>query len=185
MPIRLSECERQILYTVLMNGRATVPEISRQVRCRSHVVQHALRKFRDTGLIARRVMIDIFRLGYSRHAIYITLSSEGQHKKLEIAQFLADSVCTTVVLEVGGEYDFFVATVTRTSAELAAFNQELSSRFGALFSKKDVAVTVRHSVFGEKVLVRNPDQYVECFYEVDSSLSSQSVSLDNLDHQLL
>jgi Lrp/AsnC family leucine-responsive transcriptional regulator len=75
--------------------------------------------------------------------------------------------------------------VTRTSAELATFNHELSSKFGSLFLKKDVAVTVRHSVFGEKMLVANPELYAECFYEVDHSLVRASVELDELDHQLL
>lgn len=185
MAIKLNGTERHILYTVLMNGRLSVPQIARQVGCHAPTVHHAIRKFKAAGLISRRIMIDIFRLGYARHAIYITLSSEGQEKKPDIARFLTNSSCTTVVLEVGGEYDFFVATVTRTSAELAAFNHDLSSKFGSLFLKKDVAVTVRHSVFGEKMLVDNPDLYTECFYEVDHSLSNAIVELDTLDHQLL
>jgi DNA-binding Lrp family transcriptional regulator len=185
MAIKLNGTERHILYTVLMNGSLNVPQIARQVGCHAPTVHHAIRKFKAAGLISRRIMVDIFRLGYARHAIYITLSSEGQEKKPDIARFLTNSSCTTVVLEVGGEYDFFVATVTRTSAELAAFNHELSSRFGSLFLKKDVAVTVRHSVFGEKMLVDNPDVYTECFYEVDHSLSNTIVQLDAVDHQLL
>ena len=185
MPMKLSIPERRILYTVLMNARLSVQEIARHLGCSAPVVQHAVRKFRDAGLISRRVMIDIFRLGYARHSIYITLSSEGQDKKGEISRFLAKSSCTTVVLEVGGDYDFFVATVTRTSAELAAFNHELSSGFGSLFLKKDVAVTVRHSVFGEKLLVADPALHAECFFEVCPSLNGPTVELDALDHRLL
>lgn len=185
MPMKLSIPERRILYTVLMNARLSVQEIARHLGCSAPVVQHAVRKFRDAGLISRRVMIDIFRLGFASHDVYLTLSSEGQRKKTEIAQFLASSSCTTMVLEVGGEYDFFVRTVTRTSAELASFNHDLSTRFGSLFLKKDVAVTVRHSVFGEKMLVMDPALYAECFYDVGPSLNKAPVELDVLDHRLL
>jgi DNA-binding Lrp family transcriptional regulator len=185
MPIKLSVPERHILYTVLMNARLTVPEIARQVGTSAPVVQHALRKFKVAGLISHRVMIDIFRLGYASHDVYLTLSSEGQRTKAEIAQFLARSGCATMVLEVGGEYDFFVRTVTRTSAQLAAFNHELSAKFGSLFLKKDVAVMVRHSVFGEKMLVNDPKLHCECFFEVDPSATPTPLELDSMDHRLL
>ena len=183
--MKLSIAERRILYTVLMNARLTVQEIAHRVGYSARVVQHSLRKFKDSGLISRRVMIDIFRLGYGSHDVYLTLSSEGQRKKTDIARLLCDSSCVTMVLEVGGEYDFFVRTVTRTSAELAAFNHELSMRFGSLFLKKDVAVMVRHSVFGEKMLAADPSLHSECFYEVHQSLGSVPLELDSLDHRLL
>jgi Lrp/AsnC family leucine-responsive transcriptional regulator len=183
--MRLSKTERHILYTVLMNARVPVPDLARQVGCAQNAVQYALRKFKESGLIHRRVMIDVFRLGYARHAIYITLSSEGQIRREDIAAFLTASPYTTVVLDVGGDYDLFVATVTRSSAELARFNQELSGRFGSLFLKKDIAVTVRHSVFGEKVLVGDPSLYSECYYEVDPNMTERPIQVDDLDHRLL
>lgn len=85
MPIKLSVPERHILYTVLMNARLTVPEIARRVGTTAPVAHHSIRKFKVAGLFSRRVMIDIFRLGYVSHDVYLTLSSEGQRAKAEIA----------------------------------------------------------------------------------------------------
>jgi DNA-binding Lrp family transcriptional regulator len=179
--IKLTEAERHILYIVLMNARATAPEIAAKVGCRVHIVQTAIRKFWRHQLISPRPFINIFRLGYSRHALYITLSSEGQSRREAIADFLVNAPCTTAVLDLGGEYDFFVSLVARSVAEVAQFNQSLSASFGYPFSKKEVALTVRHAVFGEKVLAKDPSHYTEAFYEV----GGESFAVDVIDQKLL
>jgi DNA-binding Lrp family transcriptional regulator len=85
------------------------------------------------------------------------------------------------VLDLGGEYDFFVSLVARSVAEVAQFNQSLSASFGYPFSKKEVALTVRHAVFGEKVLAKDPSHYTEAFYEV----GGESFAVDVIDQKLL
>jgi DNA-binding Lrp family transcriptional regulator len=181
VPLKLSVLERHILYLVLMDAKASVTEVARRLGCRDHHVRYALLKFRDSGVISRRMMIDVFRLGFSRHAYYVSLSSEGQKRREEIVEFLVRDPCTTVVLEVGGEYDLFVAIVARSSVALSQFGQSLSQKFGGLFSRKDVAVTVRHSVFGEKLLVDDEKLFMESFYEA----TAEHVEVDDLDDRLL
>jgi DNA-binding Lrp family transcriptional regulator len=176
-----TQLERSILYLVLMDASASVVKIAATLGCKPHSVQAAINKFRRNGLISRRIMVDVYRLGYSRHAFYISLSSEGQRQRDKLVLSLVNHPSTTVVLEVGGEYDFFVAVITRNPGELAAFQSTLADTFGVPFQKKDLALTIRHSVFGEKSLLADLSACTECTYAVTDSL----VETDALDRRIL
>lgn len=177
----LSTVEREILYLTLMDATAPAVKIAEKVGCKPHAVQAALAKFQARDIISRRVMINVFRLGYSLHSIYISLSVEGQRLREEIAQHLATYSATSMVLELSGEYDFFVSLVARDAVELARFNYELSGRFSGAVLKKDVAVAVSNTEFGEKVLLPGDGFYAECTYSADQ----EKYRVDSVDRRLL
>jgi|688.fasta_scaffold03844_3 DNA-binding Lrp family transcriptional regulator len=177
----LSAVEREILYLTVMDAAAPAAKIAKKIGCKPHAVQAALAKFQARDIISRRVMINVFRLGYSLHSIYISLSVEGQRFREEIAQHLASYPATSVVLELSGEYDFFVSLVVRDAPELARFNYELSERFSGAVLKKDVAVAVSNTEFGEKVLLPGDGLYSECTYSADQ----EKHDVDFVDRRIL
>ncbi len=179
--MKLSASEGDILYATLMHGGVPVAQLARMVGCREHVVRRAISKFYENGLIARRVMINCMTLGYSSFHIYASLSSEGQRKKKEVIAHLVGSARTSTVLEVGGEYDLFTSVIVESARELAQFSEDVTSKFGPVFARKDIAVTIRHSVFGEKLLTTNPKLFAECSIEA----VDQPKQVDDLDRRIL
>ena len=177
----LSDTERHILYLVLIDASASVAKIAATLGCKTHVVRAAYSKFRRSGLISRRVMIDIFQLGYSRHSMCVTLSPEKKHLRSEIAEFLAKDPHTSVVLEVGGDYDLFIAILVRSLEELSTFQSALLANFSSPIQHKDVAISLRCSIFSEKSLAPDQSLYSESTCKVTSHL----VHVDTLDRRLL
>lgn len=173
--------DRDILYLVLMNASASVAKIARTVGCSPNLVQSALRKLHAKGLIYRRVMIDAFRLGLTRHSIYLSLSSEGQRERERFVSYLVEHMATSVVMEVAGDYDLLVGVLVRNAAELVQFQGELAAAFPGAVLRKEMAATVRHSVFGEKSLVTDKSLYSECSY----AMSSETSEADIVDRQIL
>ncbi len=177
----LAEQDREILYLALMDASASVAKLAAAVGCKPHVVQAALTKFHSTGLISRRVMVDAFRLGLSRHSIYISLSKDGQEKCGKVSEFLVDHPATSVVLEVAGDYDFFVAILVRDSGELAQFQLAFASAFPSATLRMDIAVTIRHSVYGEKSLLSDKRLYRECTF----AMGGRQFEADEVERRIL
>jgi Lrp/AsnC family leucine-responsive transcriptional regulator len=182
---KISETERQILYLMLMNGRASVAELAKTVGCPAHVAQHAIKKFRDNRLLSRRVAVNPYNLGYIGCHFLIGLSGEEHSKREEVAEFLARYPQITAILEIGGEYDFFLSMITRSRGELARINQEISEKMGHLLIKRHIGLPVRHAVFGAKLLTSRTDLYTECIYDISGEPMSPPLILDDVDHQLL
>ncbi|MFN4894590.1 MAG: winged helix-turn-helix transcriptional regulator [Pseudomonadota bacterium] len=179
--LKLSATEGDILYATLMHGDVSIAELARMVGYREHVVRRAISKFFENGLIARRVFINCMALGYSSFHIYATLSSEGQKKRKEVIAHLVGSVRTSTVLEVGGEYDLFISVIVESTRELAQFSEDVTSKFGPVFARKDIAVTIRHSVFGEKLLTTKQHLFAECSIEA----ADRPKQVDELDRKIL
>ncbi len=177
----LSPVEREILYHTVMDAAAPAVKIAEKVGCKPHAVQAAVAKFQSRDIISRRVMINAFRLGYSLHSIYISLSVEGQRSREEIAQHLVSYPAAGVVLELSGEYDFFVSLVAREALDLARFNYELSERFSGAVLKKDVAIAVSITEFGEKVLLPGEGFSPEWTYSADQ----EKHEIDIVDRRIL
>lgn len=182
---KLSDLERQILYVLEMDGRASVRDIAEKLGCRAHVVQHAIQKFRSNGAITRRVAVNLFRLGYIPHHIFLRLSGDAQSRRAEIAQYLCESPYTVAVLEVGGDYDFLLSIISRSPGELARFNQGIATNFGGFIASREIAAPVRHAVFGHKTLTDNKKLYSECLYDVGGEPSDAPLVLDDTDHRIL
>lgn len=179
--LKLSDREKTILYLVLTNGAATVPRIAELSGEKPHVVQAALRKFHSHNLLARHVLVNPWKLGYSAHDILITLSSEGQAHREAVAHFLSESSSTTAVFEVGGECDFLVQALVTDATGLSQFYLDLSERFEGCFLKKDLATTIQHTFFGEKHLTKN-----RALHSEDTvSATSETVEIDEIDRRIL
>lgn len=177
----LSAVEREILYLTVMDAAAPAVKIAERVGCKPHAVQAALAKFEAHQIFSRRVIVNVFRLGYSLHSVYVTLSTEGRGQRNEIAEHVAAHPATSSVLELSGEYDFVVSLVVRDSMALARFNYELSERFSGAVLKKDVAITLSNTEFGEKVLLPGDGLYSECSYAVDQ----ERHEVDAVDQRIL
>jgi DNA-binding Lrp family transcriptional regulator len=179
--LTLTQTERHILYLVLTDASASVAKIAAVSGYKQHIVQAAYSKFRAHGIIVRRVMIDTFRLGYSRHSLFIGLSPDGQRERRQLTEFLIKHPSVAVVVDVAGEYDIFLSLAVRSPEDLSKFQDLLSARFSSPIQQKDMSICLRHSIFGEKSLISDSTLYAEhsCY------VTSHVVTTDPLDRQLL
>jgi len=65
--------------------------------------------------------------------------------------------------------------------ELANFQKLLASHFTSPVQSKDLSISLRHSIFGEKSLMPDSTMYAES----SCTVTSQVVHIDSLDRQLL
>jgi len=179
--LQLSELEQDILYVTLMDAGASVVSIARRIGTKPHIVQAAVSKFRREGVISRRVIIDITRIGFSTHEFFISLSSEGQRAREAVVEYLKRSPWVGTVLEVGGEYDLMLTVRVRNQREMVEFQTGLSERFPGMFTRKDTSLAVEHWAYGEKFLVSNPSLYMEYHLQVPPF----TVAVDEIDKKIL
>lgn len=181
MAERFSQLERNILQYVITRANCPAREVAEALKVKDHQVHYSLRKFKSSGLISRRVMVDVYKLGYSRHTLFFSLTPEGQKRRSTIVKAVVESEFTSVMLELGGEYDYFFQLVVRELSDLVHFIHWLTEQYGDLFSKKSFGVQAEHFVFGEKLISDTPVEPNACSYQ----LADEHFEFDETDHKIL
>src|SRR3954447_8465167 len=81
---KLSATDRLILSAVHLDADRPISAVARLTGVRAHTVQYTLACLRDSGLIRRRPVIDVHRLGFAQHAFFLNvrLASVGARERL-------------------------------------------------------------------------------------------------------
>src|SRR4051812_23428884 len=105
---KLSATDRLILSAVHLDADRPISAISRLTGVRAHTVQYALASMRESGLIRRRPVIDVHRLGFAQYAFFLNvrLTSAGARERL--LGFFSGAPHVSHVFELGGEYQYGV-----------------------------------------------------------------------------
>jgi DNA-binding Lrp family transcriptional regulator len=105
---KLSATDRLILAAVHLDANRPIATVARLAGVRAHTVQYTLACLREGGLIRRRPMVDVHRLGYTQYALFldVRLTSEGAKERL--LGYFSESRDTSDVFEIGGEFQYGV-----------------------------------------------------------------------------
>lgn len=135
--MKLSALNRQILDAVVLQANKSVPELSREIGLREHVVRRVISSLLDQGVFLRRsIWVDPHILGLTLYIVHVELPLKSMgHREAFIEQLVSlEESCA--VAELGGEGLFEVRI-------LSTGRQHLDRLFQTLAEKAQVPFNIR------------------------------------------
>jgi DNA-binding Lrp family transcriptional regulator len=179
--MKVSEEQGRILRVIECAADMPLTEVAKRARVKLHSVRYHLKRFRDSGLLKERLFINTYRLGFTRYAIFFSVSGRRGSPRSELIKKLQRHDKVALVLEVGGEFQFEINVVVRIPAELQEFLDWMSKECGEGLGGKAVCVQLSHRLFGMKSLWAHGPKLPE----LDYGVVSETVLIDKLDHDIL
>ncbi len=179
--MKLSKFHRDLISVIHLNADMPLARLAREVGKPEHVVRYNLRRLLEEGVICFHPFIDVGRLGFSQYTLFFSLSHERHQDSDRLLRYLVESEQTTWVGRMAGEFHYGVSICARSLMELNIFLDDLSACFGTVFFEKSLSILMSFTHFRMKYLSkrRGPREYLTF------GTSTEQISIDELDHQLL
>ena len=153
MHSRLSKLELEIISIISTDGDIEIAKLSKLVNARPHQTRYAIEKLKQAGLTKPpRPLLDISKLGLTEYLVYFSLSSESHKKRDKILSNLVKNKQITSVIEVGGEFQFLIAMLTKSPYEVHQILNQLVDDLGVSIVRKSVVVACAYTTFGRRYL---------------------------------
>ena len=179
--MKLSRKELEILSVAQLQAEAPATLLRKYCRYQEHSIRYCLQRALERQLIVPRCFINLNRLGYSQYQLYFSLAAEKKQPRHELVQALAACDRVSWLGQLGGDYQYGMNIAARGVREIADLLYTLSSKCGGVLMDKVVAARLSFKYFGNRYLsnIKRPLKFLS--YEA----TSDSVSLDDLDHRIL
>jgi DNA-binding Lrp family transcriptional regulator len=164
-----------------MRGRASAAEMSKALKVRIHTVHYTLSRLLNEGILRRRVVINHYRLGLTRLAVYLSLPAMSDAAYTAFIKKLCASERVGLVLELGGAFHLAVSLIGTDVAQLREHMDWLVECAGVSWLAKSVTTPIQHTIYGTKVLGSGKVRLPPFGYQADVA----QVRIDQLDHQIL
>jgi len=137
----LSSRERQVLYHLSLNGRASLTELGSRVGLSKQAVSYILNRLETSGVIsAYYSVIDIYRLGMTHYRVFLKLHKIKPHQEDELRKYLSENPRISWVLYLDGEFDLFFVVWSRNISEFQEVLDDVIARFGHFFQEKSFSI---------------------------------------------
>jgi DNA-binding Lrp family transcriptional regulator len=179
--MRLSEKARTIVAYAGLHADVSPSIIAKKLGLRVHTVRYTLEQLSQRGAIKKRWVIDLMACGWMRYEIFFALAPIPRGTRQKMIEWLIKHELCTYMAEVGGEFDYEVILLARSSAQIQGVLTELSSRFGEVCFRKVIAQHTRVSYFPRKYLTSTALPIDTLQLKAEDGLRV----LDKIDHSIL
>ncbi len=184
MAIKLDLKDRKILHQLDCNSRQTNSEIAKKVGLSKQVVG-----FRINRLIQKKVItsfypiIDISKLGFTVHKIFLRLRDLDREKEKELINFLVNHPNVVWVASSDGRFELAFGTWAKNMEFLDKTLSEFNKIFGENIAEEQIATIIRGDYFTREYLTNknDPGTRPEAFFGAVPA----SVKIDLKDWEIL
>lgn len=150
----LDKKDRIILYELDKNARQPLSKIAKKAGLSRESVLYRLRKyFSDSLLVNYITVINMAKLGFSHHKVFIKLHNINEEKERELVDYLCRSPYVTWVVNCDGKYSLIFGVKARDLSELNAFMKGLNNSFWSYIMEQDIASVIDAHHFYRDYLV--------------------------------
>lgn len=171
----------EVIVASQLQAAAPVDKIRKLTNMRSHSVRYWLNRGLDLGVIQRRCFMNMFRLGYTQHQIYISLATGSRERRQAVVERLIQSTMVTWLGRLGGDYQYGANIISNNLAEVFDLFHSISEEFGHILLEKAIAVRVALTLLGSKYLAPHIDPGEPLSYRI----TTEYIETDELDRKLL
>ena len=136
--MRLSAKARAILAYAGLHADSSPTVIAKQLGLRVHTVRYTLDRLSRRGVIKKRWVIDLMACGWTRHEIFFALAPIARGTRRKMMEWLVKHPLCTYVAEVGGEFDYEVILVAKSSSQVQGVLGELSQQVAGLLERPEL-----------------------------------------------
>ena len=181
----LTDIQRKILSSVIMQADATESDIARILKIRESTVRTAIRMFLDKGILVRRsIFVDPIILGLSHYIIPLSLPLNAAKKKKQLIKALAEAEETAAVYELGGEFQIEARVYVRNVLHLEEYLERIASQFPEHLHIGSLLSIVHHEYSG--VWHADAAPKARPLFNYGASVSPRKIcTIDEQDHVIL
>ncbi len=140
---KLDAKDKKILEALDRNSRQSNSQIGKSVRLSKEVVKYRIDKLIEEKVIVRfHTIINYFKLGISKHKLYLRLTNANQEKIDEIAKYFYSEKNTEWVAVTTGKWDLIVGFLVKNINEFDDELQKFFNKFSGFIQEKAVTSTL-------------------------------------------
>jgi Lrp/AsnC family leucine-responsive transcriptional regulator len=181
--MKLDKKDMELLYWLDRDSREPASSIAKRMRASKEVVAYRIGRLLRQGVIKKfYTIIDVGRLGFASHKIYMQFQNLDAEKEKEIVDFLVSRPQIYWVATCSGKWDLMIGSWARNVMD---FNdnvlEPVLDRYSPYILNKEVTIT-RHNT------QQNRRWFHECSEKAISSVvggEPKDVRLDKLDVKIL
>ncbi len=178
--MKLTSKEATILACVELHANDPISTCQKQTGYREHAIRYVLQKLEDQGAIRKVPFVDMYPLGYQDFGLYFSLASLQSKAKTDLLRILSHSPFITLLLELGGDYQYCAGMYVKHISEFMDILDRLSEQAPQLFFDKSFTMRVSMTRFRRKYLC--PDLPIET---MSFGENKEQVNIDTLDEKIL
>ena len=145
---KLNLKDKKILYELDLNARQSNSEIGKKVGLSKEVVKYRIDNLIKEGIIIKfQTVINYFKLGITKHKLYLQLKDVNKEKLEEIGNYLKNHKKTEWVAICTGKWDLIVSFFVNNINELDEEILDLMNKYHNYIKDKAVTTTlhiIRH-----------------------------------------
>ena len=151
--MKLSTNDIGVLASIALRGDETMRESARAIGREFYMVQRAIRRATDAGLLRRLWVIEPEVFGLTRMQCLISVAFERKGAREKFITLLQASPDVSFLAEIGGDYEFEVVFTVENAVAAMKSLEALLQRAGAALRKKSIARQYRFAFFRRKYLL--------------------------------
>jgi len=179
--MKLTPTQKKVLYWTILNARAPISRIARDLSLKEHAVRYALQILMDREVITPFTLINIHSLGFTDYCLFLSRSYAPKSAHEGILRRLCSTNGVAWVATVGGEYQYTVSYLARDVYELEEFITDLSVATQTSLFEKSIATRLSWTLFRPNYLASGKRSLEKL---VRTKIGSPVV-IDDLDRNIL
>jgi Lrp/AsnC family leucine-responsive transcriptional regulator len=177
----LSETDCKILSVVNLHADMPLREIQSRTKLKEHQISYSLKKLLESGLITRKILVDVYRLGYTNYGLFFSIHSDNRRTHRQILETLVRSPRISFLAELGGDFQYELTFVAKELIEVSEFLDWLTQKFGNIFFQKSTATRLSLHDFPAKLLFPISGKPPALRW----GMTHDRFAIDALDHNIL
>ncbi len=179
--IDITKKDKDILFELSLNARASLTELSKKVKLSKQVVSYRLKLLEKNKIISGYYAItNPYALGMAHYRVFVKYHNMSSEKETEFMEYLAKHPKVTWIAYFDGSLDAAFIIWAKSIFEFQEVYDEINERFGEYLQEKFFSIATKIQYLKYKFLNNSQDTRSVEFVNPD-----KIYVLDNLDKDLL
>ena len=177
----LTNKDRNLLFELSLNARASITELARKTRMSKQVVSYRLNLLeKNKVILGYHAITNIYKLGKTHYRVFIKYQNMSSEKEEELIDYLVNHPKIVWIAIFDGDLDFAYLVWADNIREFEQIYDEINEKFGKYFLEKFFSIATKIEYLKYKFLNNNKDAtsliFGDCF---------EKNQLDKLDGNIL
>src|SRR3989344_2508921 len=149
--IQIDLKDRKIMHELSKNSRLSTSQIAKRVGLSQQVTDYRINRLIKNKVITDFITeINLEKLGYNRHIMYLQLRKVDENKEKEIIDYLVKHPFLTWVVTSTGKWSVILDIIARDLQHVNEIIEEIKQKYGEFFGEYKVASQVDYEYFHSK-----------------------------------
>jgi len=178
LPEMIDTKDRKILFELSKNCRIATTQLAKKVGLSQQTVDYRIKRLLKQKIIKSFITeIDIQKLAYERHIMYIQLKRIDEKKEEEILEYLVNHQFLTWVVTSTGKWSIILDIIAKDIQHVNSIVEGIKEKYGKYLGEYIIAPQIKYEFYNSK--------YYGFKEEKNNSTAIEKYTPDEIDLKLL